>query len=100
MSHRQRPQGLRLRIDYGVHVLTSISGREAYWVPRQRAEEASSEDMARDWTAVAAATARRSGRRHSFFGGMFRRPRGRAELSRSSRAQFAMRNEIPTQKAP
>ena len=66
MSHRQRPQGLRPRIDYEAHVLTSISGREAYWVARQRAEEASSEDMARDWTAVAA-IARRSGRRQSFF---------------------------------
>jgi hypothetical protein len=71
MSHRQRPQGLRLSIDSEAQALISISGGEAYWVACRRAEEASSEDMARDWSGVAAAIARRAQRRRSLFGGVF-----------------------------
>jgi hypothetical protein len=72
MSHRQRPLGLRLGIDYEAQVLITMSGGEAYWVARRRADEASSEEMARDWSGVAAAIARRSGRRQSLLSSMFR----------------------------
>ena len=68
MSHRRRPQGLRLRIDYEAHALISISGSEAYWVARRRAEEASSECLTKDWSVVAAAIVRRAENRRSIFG--------------------------------
>jgi len=52
-------------------VLISSSGGEAYWVARRRAEEASSEDMAKGWSVVAATIARKTGRRQSLLGMMF-----------------------------
>jgi hypothetical protein len=71
MSHRQRPQGLRLGIDFETQALISISGDEAYRVARPRAEEASTIQIARDWSVVAAAIARRAGGCQSFFAGIF-----------------------------
>jgi hypothetical protein len=44
---------------------------DAYWVACRRAEEASSEDMAKGWNGVAAAIARKTGQRPSFFASMF-----------------------------
>lgn len=40
-------------------------GAEGYWVARRRAEEASSEEMARDWSGVANVIARRTRKGHS-----------------------------------
>ncbi len=63
MLYRQRPRGLRLGIDHEAQALISSLGGEAYWVARRRAEEASSEDMAKGWSVVASAIARKTGRR-------------------------------------
>jgi hypothetical protein len=63
MSNRQRPQGLRIRIDFEAEALISNAGAEAYWVACTRAEEASSDEMAMGWSGVAAVIARRAGRR-------------------------------------
>ena len=71
MSNRHRPQGLQLGIDREVEALMSSMGGEGYWVARQRAEEASSEDMAKGWSVVAAAIARKTGRRQSLLATMF-----------------------------
>jgi hypothetical protein len=71
MLYRQRPQGLRLEIDRETTALISTLGGEAYGVARQRAEEASSEDMAKGWSVVAAAIARKTGRRQSLLATMF-----------------------------
>jgi hypothetical protein len=71
MLYRQRPQGLRLEIDREVEALMSSMGGEGYWVARQRAEEASSEDMAKGWSVVADAIARKTGRRQSLLATMF-----------------------------
>jgi hypothetical protein len=60
MSHRQRSEGLRLGIGLEAEALISTSSGEAYSVACRRAEEANSEDMARDWSGVAAAIARRA----------------------------------------
>jgi hypothetical protein len=56
---------LRLGIDLEAQALISNSGRGAYWVALQRAEEASSVEMARDWSGVAAVIARRTEKRPS-----------------------------------
>ena len=40
-------------------------GAQAYWVARRRAEEASSDEMAKGWTGVAAAIERRTAKRSS-----------------------------------
>jgi hypothetical protein len=63
MLYRQRPQGLRLGIDLEAEALMSTSGGEAYWIARRRAEEASSQEMAKDWSGVANAIARMGGKR-------------------------------------
>jgi hypothetical protein len=63
MLYRQRPQGLRLGIDLEAEALMSTSAGAAYWIARRRAEEASSEEMAKDWSGVANAIARREGKR-------------------------------------
>ena len=53
MLYRQRPQGLRLGIDLEAEALMSNSGGNAYWIACRRAEEASSEEIAKDWSGVA-----------------------------------------------
>ena len=61
MSYRQRTRGLRLGVDLEAATLFSNLGADnAYWVARRRAEEASDEDLAKDWSRVAAAIARKS----------------------------------------
>jgi hypothetical protein len=60
MLYRQRPRGLRLGVDFEAATLFSNLGADAYWVARQRAEETSDEDLAKDWGRVAAAIARKS----------------------------------------
>jgi hypothetical protein len=63
MLYRQRPRGVRLGINWEAETLMASSEGEAYWIARRRAEEASSEQMARDWSGVAEAIARKTGRR-------------------------------------
>jgi hypothetical protein len=63
MFYRQRPQGLRLGIDLEAEALMSNSGEEAYRIASRRAEEASSDEMAKDWIGVAGAIARKAGKR-------------------------------------
>jgi hypothetical protein len=65
MLQRERPRGVRLGIDVEADALLSSSGVQAYSIALKRAEEASSDEMARDWSVVAATIARRSGRRSS-----------------------------------
>ena len=71
MFTRQQPRGLQFGIDWEAKALMSSLGGEAYWVARQRAEEASSEEMAKGWSIVAATIARKTGRRRSLLATMF-----------------------------
>jgi hypothetical protein len=71
MSYHQRPHELRLAISSEVDALISDFGDEAYAEACRRAEEASSDFLARDWTVVAATIARRSGRRLSVLDALF-----------------------------
>jgi len=69
--HRQhRPQGLRLGIAVEADALICNLGSEAYSIAVRRAEEASSDEMARDWSGVAVAIARKTQRR-SLLSAMF-----------------------------
>jgi hypothetical protein len=60
MLNRQRSSGLRLGVVLEAAALLSDLGAEAYWVARRRAEEASDDDLAKDWSRVAAVIARKS----------------------------------------
>ena len=71
MSKRERPRGVRLGIDFEADALLSKSGVQAYSIALKRAEEASSEEMARDWSVVAATVARKSGVRSSLLDAFF-----------------------------
>ncbi len=71
MSNRQRNNGVRLAIDFEADALLAMSGREAYWVARRRAEEASNDEIARDWSGVAGLIARKTGKRQSLLATMF-----------------------------
>ena len=66
MSHRQRARELRLGINIEAEALICDLGDEAYSVAHQRALEASSDAMARDWTGVAVAIARKARKRAAF----------------------------------
>ena len=70
MTHRQGSRALRLGIDFEANALMSTSGPEAYSVALRRAEEASSDEMARDWSGVAVLIARKTQRR-GLFSSMF-----------------------------
>jgi hypothetical protein len=63
MLDRGRPQGLRLGIDLEAKTLMSNSGVDAFSIASRRAQEASSEQMERDWSRVAATIARRTKKR-------------------------------------
>ena len=65
MLKRERSRGVRLGIEFEADVLLSVLGAQAYSTALKRAEEASSEEMARDWSVVAATVARKSGVRSS-----------------------------------
>ena len=71
MSHREQSRGMRLGIEVEADALLSTSGTQAYSIALTRAEEASSDEMARDWSVVAATIARRSGRRASLLDAIF-----------------------------
>jgi hypothetical protein len=72
MLQRERPQRVRLGIELEADALLSISGAQAYSIAVKRAEEASSEEMARDWSVVAATVARKSGVGSSLLDALFR----------------------------
>jgi hypothetical protein len=63
MFTAQRPRGVRLGVDFEANALIAALGAGAYAVACARAQEASSDDMAKDWRDVANAIARRTRRR-------------------------------------
>ena len=63
--YQQRPCDLRLAITFEADALISNFGNEAHAEARRRAEEASSEFLARDWSEVARIVARKMGNRAS-----------------------------------
>jgi hypothetical protein len=71
MSKREQPRAVRLGIDLEADALLSMSGAQAYSIALKRAEEASSEEIARDWSVVAATVARKSGVRSSLLDAFF-----------------------------
>jgi len=71
MLQRERPRKVRLGIDVEADALLSIAGAQAYPIALKRAEEASSDEMARDWSVVAATVARKSGARSSLLDALF-----------------------------
>jgi hypothetical protein len=75
MSYHQRPHDLRLAIAFEAEALMSDFGGEACAQARRRAEEASSDFLARDWSEVALVVAHKTGRRSSLFARMFQ-PKG------------------------
>jgi hypothetical protein len=62
MSYHEYPR-LRLEIDHEAKALMLNLGAEAYSAARQRAAEASSAEMAKGWSGVAAAIGRRTAKR-------------------------------------
>ena len=71
MLQRERQRGVRLGIELEADALLSISGVQAYSIALTRAEEASSDEMVRDWSVVAATVARKSGVRSSLLDALF-----------------------------
>ena len=71
MLQRERQRGVRLGIELEADALLSISGVQAYSIALKRAEEASSDEMVRDWSVVAATVARKSGGRSSLLDALF-----------------------------
>ena len=71
MLRRERQRRVRLGIELEADALLSISGVQAYSIALKRAEEASSDEMARDWSLVAATVARKSGARSSLLDALF-----------------------------
>lgn len=56
----QRPRPVRLGVEFEAKSLIANLGAEAYSTACLRAQEASSEDMAKDWSHVASTIARRT----------------------------------------
>jgi hypothetical protein len=71
MFYHERPHELRLAISSEAEALFFDFGGEAYAEACRRASEASSDSLARDWSVVAAAIARRSGMRSSVLDALF-----------------------------
>jgi hypothetical protein len=71
MSYHERPRELRLAIIVEAEALISNFGDEAYVEARRRAEEASSDFLARDWSEVALTITRKTGKRSSLLARMF-----------------------------
>ena len=71
MLQRERQRRVRLGIELEADALLSISGVQAYSIALKRAEEASSDEMVRDWSVVAATVARKSGVRSSLLDALF-----------------------------
>ncbi len=66
MAHSQRSGSLRLGVDWEANALIANLGVDAYSTACLRAREASSDEMAQDWSDVAVAVARKTRRRGSF----------------------------------
>jgi hypothetical protein len=62
---------LRLGIDLEVETLISYSGVDAYRIARRRADESSSHQMAKDWSKVVVAIARKTRKRPTLLAAMF-----------------------------
>jgi hypothetical protein len=71
MSYHQRPHELRLAIFSEAEALISDYAGEAFAEACRRANEASSDTLASDWSVVEATIARRSGRRSSVLDALF-----------------------------
>jgi hypothetical protein len=71
MLQRERPGKVRLGIELEADALLSVSGTQAYSIALKRAKEASSDEMAHDWSVVAATVARKSGARSSLLDALF-----------------------------
>jgi hypothetical protein len=71
MLHQERLRGLRLQIDQEANALISNSGANAYWIACQRAQEASSDEIAYDWSGVAALIGRMTKKRPSLLARVF-----------------------------
>jgi hypothetical protein len=71
MLQRERQRRVRLGIELEADALLSMSGVQAYSIALERAEEASSDEMVRDWSVVAATVARKSGVRSSLLDALF-----------------------------
>lgn len=76
MFYQRRPEGLRLGIHVEAEALISNSGVDAYRIARRRADESSSQQIAKDWSRVAAAIARKTGKRPAALATMFPWVRG------------------------
>jgi len=70
MLQAQRSRGVRLGVDFEANSLIANLGAEAYSAACLRAQEASSHEMAQDWTDVAGVIARRMRRRSGFLSSM------------------------------
>ena len=71
MLYRRRPEGLRLEIDLEAETLISNSGVDAYRIARRRADESSSQQMAKDWSMVAVTIAHKTRQRPAALAAMF-----------------------------
>jgi hypothetical protein len=71
MSYHERPRELRLAIIVEAEALISNFGDEAYVEARRRAEEASSDFLARDWSEVAFMVTRKTANRSSLLARIF-----------------------------
>jgi hypothetical protein len=70
MLQAQRSRGVRLGVDFEANSLIASMGAEAYSVACLRAQEASSDEIAQDWTDVAGVIAHRMRRRSGFLSSM------------------------------
>lgn len=70
MLQAQHSRGVRLGVDHEASALIASFGSEAFSAACLRAEEASSDEMARGWTEVAETIARRMRRRHGLIASM------------------------------
>jgi hypothetical protein len=71
MSYHQRPHELRLAISSEAEALMMSFGDQAYGEARLRAEEASSDFLARDWNEVAHVVARKTRKRRTLLAQVF-----------------------------
>jgi hypothetical protein len=71
VSYHQRPHELRLAVSSEAEALMISFGDQAYAEARLRAEEASSDFLARDWNEVAHVVARKTRKRPTFLAHVF-----------------------------